>query len=207
MKTQYLSVFIDESGTLGGKAHKSSTFYLLSFVFHDQEKNISKAVERLGAQLEPLRFGDGVIHCGPLIRREEQYQFATRDERLVIFNTFFKFLIDLPISYYSLSFTKYLSDDKISLLAKMSKELSTFLLAHFATLSSFKKIVIYYDNGQSEITKMLASVFPVIFSSVEFKHHNENGLNIQKYRLFQVADLICTIELVATKWLFADSCG
>ena len=199
MKSQYLSIFIDESGTLGGKSHKSSTYYLLSFVFHDQDKSISKAVEILDTQLKTVRFGKGVIHCGPLIRREERYKLATRDERFALFTTFFKVLIDLPISYYTLSLTKDYSDNTISLLAKMSKELSTFLIADFATFSSFKKIVVYYDNGQSEITKMLASVFPVIFSSVEFKHQNENGLNIKEYLLFQVADLICTTELVATK--------
>ena len=54
----------------------------------------------------------------------------------------------------------------------------------------FDKVIIYYDYGQSEITTILTSVFSVLFDNVEFRH-----VQPYQYKLFQVADLICTLEL------------
>ena len=59
---------------------------------------------------------------------------------------------------------------------------------------SYDKIIIHYDNGQIELTKILVAVFHMLPVRVEFC--KEKPVD---NRLFQVADLICTIELLAEK--------
>ena len=61
----------------------------------------------------------------------------------------------------------------------------------------FNRIIIYYDNGQIELTKILTSVFNTLYAHVEFRK-----VKPVDYKLFQAADLICTMELLAEK---ADS--
>ncbi len=58
----------------------------------------------------------------------------------------------------------------------------------------FDKIKVYYDNGQVEVNKILSSVFNIMLPEVEFR----KGLP-SEYRLFQVADLLCTMELLRLK--------
>ena len=53
---------------------------------------------------------------------------------------------------------------------------------------------IYYDNGQVEVSKLLSSVFNALLQSVTIKRVLPSD-----YRLFQVADLICSLELVQLK--------
>ena len=59
---------------------------------------------------------------------------------------------------------------------------------------SYNTIKVYYDNGQIEVNKILASVFTTLLDNVEFR----KVLPVN-YRLFQVADLICTIKLLELK--------
>lgn len=58
----------------------------------------------------------------------------------------------------------------------------------------FDRIIVYYDNGQKSLTKIIASVFNALFSDVEFRK-----VTPVDYKLFQVADLICTLELIKDK--------
>ena len=60
--------------------------------------------------------------------------------------------------------------------------------------NSFDKVIIYYDNGQIELTKILTSVFSTLYTHVEFRK-----VKPVDYKLFQIADLICTMELLAEK--------
>jgi hypothetical protein len=55
-------------------------------------------------------------------------------------------------------------------------------------------VKIYYDNGQVEVSRILSSVFNVLLDNVEFRR-----VLPSEYRLFQVADLICTIKLAELK--------
>lgn len=52
----------------------------------------------------------------------------------------------------------------------------------------------YYDNGQIELTRLLISVFSTLYAHVEFRK-----VRPVDYKLFQVADLICTTELIEEK--------
>ena len=53
---------------------------------------------------------------------------------------------------------------------------------------------VYYDNGQIEVSRILSSVFNALLDNVEFKK-----VIPADYRLFQVADLICTLKLAELK--------
>lgn len=81
--------------------------------------------------------------------------------------------------------------------ARISKAIAGTLRSHQNFLEQFDRIVIYYDNGQIELTKILTSVFNTLYAQVEFRK-----VRPVDYKLFQVADLICTMELLAEK---ADS--
>ena len=52
----------------------------------------------------------------------------------------------------------------------------------------------YYDNGQIELTRILASVFNTLLDGVIFRKVIPSD-----YRLFQVADLFCTMALIKLK--------
>ena len=54
---------------------------------------------------------------------------------------------------------------------------------------------VYYDCGQSPITNILQKSFTGLRGKVEFA----SGVQPRRYKLFQLADLICTLSLVAAK--------
>ena len=53
----------------------------------------------------------------------------------------------------------------------------------------------YYDNGQIELNRILASVFNALLPNVDFRRVQPSS-----YRLFQVADLLCTLTLTSIKY-------
>ena len=59
---------------------------------------------------------------------------------------------------------------------------------------SFDKIIIYYDNGQKPLKRILNILFNAMFSNVEVRK-----ITPVDYKLFQVADLICTLEHIKAK--------
>ena len=77
---------------------------------------------------------------------------------------------------------------------KLSKAITLEIMRHEDFWNSFDKLIVYYDNGQVELTKILSSVFNVLYPNVEFRK-----VRPVDYRLFQVADLICTMELLSEK--------
>ena len=68
------------------------------------------------------------------------------------------------------------------------------LQSHLEYWSSFDKIIVYYDNGQTQLTRIITSVFNTLFSNVEMRR-----VRPVDYKLFQVADLICTLDHIKAK--------
>ena len=66
--------------------------------------------------------------------------------------------------------------------------------SNYSFFLSYDAIKIYYDNGQIEVSKLLATVFYSLMDNVEFRK-----VMPTEYRLFQVADLICTLKLIELK--------
>ena len=80
-----LSIFIDESGDFGDYS-PHSPYYIITMVFHDQNKDIRPAISRLNQELSYLGLDNLCIHTGPIIRKEEIYTEMKIDERRRIFN-------------------------------------------------------------------------------------------------------------------------
>lgn len=188
-----LSIFIDESGDFGSlKAH--APYYLVALILHDQSVDISENIKSLEGHLHNLNFDYSAVHIGPIIRREEIYKTMLMEERKKIFNTLFNFARKLNFNYICTYVDKRECKDTIAMTARLSRNLANLIKYNSDFLCSFDEIVVYYDNGQIELTKIITSVFNTFYSHVEFR----KVLPVD-YKLFQIADLICSLELLSLK--------
>lgn len=193
MSEKILSIFIDESGDFGPyEAH--APYYLVSMVLHNQNTDISKNIKIFDSHLLSLGYQNHAIHTGPLIRRESVYSNDLIEERKRLFNALFNFARKLDFQYCCIKVKKSECPDVITMTSKISKALSDVLRSNESFWNNFNKVIIYYDNGQIELTKILTSVFSTLYTHVEFRK-----VKPLDYKLFQIADLICTMELLAKK--------
>lgn len=193
MSENILSVFIDESGDFGPYEHHAP-YYIVSMVLHEQSKDIVNNISVLEAHMRYLNCKEHIIHVGPLIRREQIYKNDLMEDRKKLFCALFHFTRKLPVSYISAKVKKSECADVVELTTKLTKSISQILRAQTEYFESFDKIIVYYDNGQVELTKILTTLFNTLFNNVEFRK-----VKPAEYKLFQVADLICTLELLHEK--------
>ena len=193
MAEKILSCFIDESGDFGLYDYRAP-YYLVTMVLHDQNKEIQDIIKVMEEHILNYGWKNHAIHVGPLIRRENNYKNHTVDERKHLFNILYYFTIRASISYMTIKVNKSECSGEIELTAKLSKEISKEIQSHMDFWYSYDKLIIYYDNGQTQLTKILTSVFNTLFSNVEMRK-----VKPVDYRLFQVADLLCTMEMLDLK--------
>ena len=93
-----LSIFIDESGDFGEVTERPA-YYLVTFVFHNQNDNIEQQVSKLEESVRTAGFDVEYIHTGPVIRREEVFARYTIDERRKLLYKMLNFVNSCPISY------------------------------------------------------------------------------------------------------------
>jgi len=193
VKMNSLSVFVDEASNFG-PYESHNPFYILTLVLHEQSKSIQPAVKRLEETLLNTAHIPGkAIHINPMIRQNEDYSNQSIDERRKQFFKFMAFIRQCDIRYKAFVFEKK-KYDTLSLVGRMSRELSLFVRDNMEYFQSFDSVIVYYDGGQSEISKILTSVFNALLFDVDFRKVRPSD-----YYLFQAADLICTIELLAAK--------
>ena len=82
----------------------------------------------------------------------------------------------------------------MSLSGKLARQIKSALDAHSDYFNGFEKVIVYYDNGQSELSSVLNAVFSICFHDVEFRKAEQ-----QNYRLLQLADFVCSMELLQIK--------
>lgn len=190
---QELSVFIDESGYFG-EVKERPAYYLVTFVFHDQKNDIDSQVAKLEKSVKNAGFDVEYIHTDPVIRREEVFERYSIDERRKLLYKMLNFVNECPISYLAVVVDRREATDKITLSGKLAKAINRAMSEHIEFFSNFDKIIVYYDNGQIELSAILNAVFSIRFSNVEFRKAEP-----QKYRLLQAADFICFMELLRIK--------
>ena len=163
-------------------------------VFHDQSNDITSEIVSLDKSLNDIGCPRGAVHTEPLIRREAPYEAYTPNERRTIFAKLFFFAKRCNISYKTFVFEKQLFNDEMKLEAKMAREISQFIRNHLMFFQSFDRVLLYYDNGQKQLSKILNTVL-----ATEIADYDVRKVKPSDYKLFQVADLICTLELLSKK--------
>ena len=197
-----LSCFIDESGDFG-EYDPHCQYYIVSVVLHDQSEMINKQLDGIEQYLSDLGFPHHAIHAGPLIRRESDYEEMQMEDRKKLFNLLFNFTRKIPVKFFSAKIKKSECKDADDLDAKLTKAIKSEVLKAEEYWKSFDKIILYYDNGQKALKRVLNITFNSLFSDVEVRK-----IQPADYRLFQVADLVCTLELTSAKiesWQFSKS--
>lgn len=189
-----LSIFVDESGDFG-EFEKHAPYYIVTMVFHDQRVDISNNINILNNSLKQMGYGnEQAIHTEPLIRREKPYQYFQPNERRAIFSKLYYFALNCDIKYKSFVFCKSEYENKFKLEARIARDLAQFIKDNLSFFQEYEKIILYYDNGQHELNRILNTVL-----ATQLADYNVRKVIPNDYRLFQVADLICTLELLKVK--------
>ena len=136
------------------------------------------------------------IYTAPLIRQEQTYKNMDISKRSKLFKQLFNFVRSVDISYKTIVVNKKMYSKQVDITNMITKELSSFIKANLQYFLQFDKIIIYYDNGQVKLTNILIAIFGSLLDNSEFRIITPNN-----YKLFQAADLICTLALINNKLL------
>lgn len=146
-------------------------YYLLTLVFHDQADSIAEAVTG--------------------------YEFLDIEQRKVMLAYFSSFVRKLPISYITFVYRRSQFEDPARLMERMGRDISSAMIEHLGFFQSFDDVKVYYDNGQDIVKQALdRSVGKVLSKGVVRRRKT----SMTDYRLEQVADYLCTIELALVKY-------
>ena len=190
-----LSIFIDESGDF----YECSKYYLMTLVIHEQHRSIDNELQLLDSAMSLKKFPLRPIHTSPLVHKANDYYHWSYEDRRYLFNKMFSFIRHCPIAYRTFALEKRHWNDYYQLTGRLARDLHAFLLENIAYFQSFDTIVVNYDDGQAEITRIINIVFNTVFSSVDIRH-----VYPVDYRLFQAADFLCTLELLELKRINHD---
>ena len=193
MAEKILSCFIDEAGDFG-EFETHSPYYIVSVITHEQSNSIQTEIDGLEKYLTSLGYPHHAIHTAPLIRREGDYEYLDMEHRKKLFNLIFRFARKCPILFFTALVRKSECLDSDILEAKITKEIKVQLVRSIDYWHSFDKIIIYYDNGQKPLKRILNILFNSMFSNVEVRK-----ISPADYKLFQVADLVCTLDHIKAK--------
>ena len=116
------------------------------------------------------------------------------EKRRRIFNKMVAFFRQVNIRYKCFYIEKKHMEDVVVETGRLSKLISGFIRDHYEEFLSFDDVKIYYDNGQVEVSKILSSVFNALLPNPIFRKVMPTD-----YKLFQVADLLCSLKLIQLK--------
>lgn len=191
-----LSIFIDESGDFG-EYSSHAPYYLITFVFHEQNLSIKSQLESFEKSLRENGYPkDFYIHTGPVIRKEYIFnKFSLRERRFLI-SKLFSFFRKTKVSHktFIIKKNKELIGEKLT--KSFIKQISDFISENIKYFVKFDEIKIYYDRGQKEVTRIIKRTFCNNLGNVNFK----DDVKPESYKLFQIADLICTLNLISIKF-------
>lgn len=191
-----LGIFIDESGTFeksNSLNNNISDLYIVSFLFHDKSVSIEKGIKNF----EDFLFRNGLdkhlpIHTMPLIRKQKQYQVFNEELRRKLFYRLFVLMCKLKLKHKAFIFDKKFCTSKQNIRKQLEIYIKEIIRDNYDYFKKFDEIVIYYDEGQDYLTKILHSAFSTTLSNYRFK----KNVNQENYRILQCADMVCSLELI-----------
>ena len=195
MSEKTLSVFVDESG-IWNESDTFSRYYIVSLVLHDQSMDISEAVSALDRDIASLGIVNLCFHAAPIIRGNGMFEILGSELRRKIFARMMGFVRKVDFKYHCLCVDKRYCDTEEQMKDKLERQMREFIEKAKTYMNGFSRVKVYYDCGQTFITHLLHRGFDELkIPTVEFAQ----SVKPRQYKLFQVADLICTVRLMAAK--------
>lgn len=137
------------------------------------------------------------IHTSPLLNGHAKYEslpLATRKKLLASFRVFLR---NTPFKYHCIKI-KVSKDASVEFISsKMRQQLIDFIFVHLVYFQGFDCVKIYYDNGQKSVANAIHKAMDYALAKNVVTYRLASP---EDYRLSQVADYICTMELTALKY-------
>ena len=195
-----LSIFIDESGDIGTK----SLYYIVSLVFHDQADDLADTIRQHELTFKQDGMADIPFHMTPLMRAHEPYAALSIEQRKRYLAKFAAFAQHVPFKYHTFSYEKKLYATQEALFTRMKKDLIIFIYENIAFFQRNDIVKVYYDNGQRIVTRAVHGAFSYALNESSVVYRDATP---QQYRLFQLADYLCGIELTRLHYSTSTQTG
>jgi len=195
-----LSLFIDESGD----SSTQTRYFLLTVVIHNQSEEITDKIISYEKSLVLVDLPNIPFHSEPLLNGHEAYEgleIKTRKKLLYSFNVLVQ---RLPIQYKTLVYKHSEYGDAQTLANILRRDLAELFTGYLSFFQSFEHVKIYYDNGQDVVKR---AVYESVESTLSKQAIIKKRTTMTEYRLAQVADYLCTIELAAAKYAAKENGG
>lgn len=172
-------------------------YYLITLVMHDQDSDIRSDIALYEQSLQAKGLPDIPFHASPLLNGHGRYEGMDLAERKRLLSSFRVFLRHAPIRYHciKLKTSDYASVEASA--AAMRKRIVDFIFGRLAYFQEFDMVKIYYDDGQRSIANAAHKALDYVLAKQSVVYRETSPEN---YRISQVADYICTMELTALKF-------
>lgn len=197
------SIFVDETGETGKNASQSE-YFGVSLVFHEQDDAVLPLFDAYQQTLANKHLPNIPLHAEPLLNGNGEYRTLRLSERQRLLQSFLLMVRKLPVSYVTFMYEKTNfrnrndnSFDSSKLRSRLTRDITSHLQSHLTYFQRFDKIKRYYDNGQKLV---LCALDDAICDAISTEAIEARIASQVDYRLAQVADFICTIELTACKY-------
>ena len=127
----------------------------------------------------------------------KDYELLGIEQRKVMLAYFSSFVRKLPISYITLVYRRSQFEDLARLMERMGRDISSAMVEHLGFFQSFDDVKVYYDTGQDIVRQALDRSVGKVLSKGVVRRRKTSMID---YRLEQVANCLCTIELALTKY-------
>ena len=131
------------------------------------------------------------------MRANDDYSGIDPGIRHRLMVSFAAFVRDLPVRYKLFAYRCRSIGGPQQLMTTLKRDIVNFIFDHLDYFQDFDRVKIYYDGGQAVVTKALHGAFEYALSSNVIVY---KATDFHSYRLAQVADYLCMIELTALKY-------
>ena len=187
------SIFLDEPGSDGMK----DRYYLLAIVLHNQADDIQKDIKLYEESLRARSLPDIPFHASPLLNGHGNYEGMELADRKKLFSSFRVFFRHAPIRYYCIKAKTAEYDSAKALSAEMRKRIIDFIFDRLGFFQKFDIVKVYYDDGQKSIADAVRKALDYALSKESVVYRKTVS---EDYRIAQIADYVCTMELTALKY-------
>lgn len=195
-----LSVFVDESGDKSTHAR----YFLLTAVIHEQNETITEKVVAYERALASADLPNIPFHSEPLLNGHKECENLDISQRKKLLYSFNVLVQRLPIQYQTFVYRHKEYPDDTNLKKHLERDLASMFNERLSFFQSFDKVKIYYDNGQNLVKQALHCAVSECLSKQAIIQKKST---MTEYRLEQVADYLCTIELAAMKYAAKEDGG